>query len=179
MGGVHRSEVADLNARAHAALEADGQLGPLVAVVDERRFCVGDRVLGHRNRYDLGVLNGDLGEITGADDDTVHVRVQDGRDLRLPLEYVGKHLTHSYARTVHKTQGLTCEVALLLGDDTLYAELGYTGLTMGSQENHLYTVVNAEAFDSPGHEVDHLVKALGTSRAKTAAIDYLEPPAVA
>jgi hypothetical protein len=42
---------------------------------------------------------------------------------------VAEHLQHGYARTVHKTQGLTCDVALLLGDDTLYADFGYTGLT--------------------------------------------------
>jgi conjugative relaxase-like TrwC/TraI family protein len=37
MGAIRRSDVRDLNARAHAALEADGCLGPLVAVVDEQR----------------------------------------------------------------------------------------------------------------------------------------------
>ena len=84
------------------------------------------------------------------------------------------HLQHGYARTVHKTQGLTCEVALLLGDDTLYAELGYTGLTRGSAENHLYAVA-VEPSDPDGQALDHVIRALDTSRAKTAAIDYLEP----
>ena len=83
-------------------------------------------------------------------------------------------LNHGYARTVHKTQGLTCEVALLLGDDTLYAELGYTGLTRGSDENHLYAVA-VEPSDPEGHALEHVIRALGTSRAKTAAVDYLEP----
>ena len=99
-----------------------------------------------------------------------------GREVALPLDYVTEHLSHAYARTVHKTQGLTCDVALLLGDDTLYAELGYTGLTRGSQENHLYAVTNTAAIEGDGHELDHLIRALATSRAKTAAIDYLEPP---
>src|SRR5207245_7542202 len=53
LGAVHRSDVRDLNARAHAVLEIAGSLGPLVAVVDEQRFCVGDQVLALRNRYDL------------------------------------------------------------------------------------------------------------------------------
>ncbi len=85
-----------------------------------------------------------------------------------------EHLAHAYARTIHKTQGLTCDVALLLGDDTLYAELGYTGLTRATQENHLYAVVGD---DTDGrYELADLVRTLDTSRAKTAAIDYLEPP---
>src|SRR5204863_3531970 len=127
------------------------------------------------NRYDLGVLNGDLGTITGADGRGIRIRGDNGRDVSLPLAYVTDHLQHGYARTVHKTQGLTCEVALLLGDDTLYAELGYTGLTRGSQANHLYTVVSTPDFEGDGYALDHLVRALDTSRAKTAALDFLEP----
>ena len=176
MGAVHNSDVDDLNARVHALLEATGELGPLVAVVDERRYCVGDEVLGLRNRYDLGMLNGDVGIVTGADADSLHVRCDDGRDVRLPLDYVADHLQHAYARTVHKTQGLTCEIALLLGDDALYAELGYTALTRGTHENRVYTVVTADDFEDRTFHLEHVVRALDRSLAKTAAIDYLDPP---
>ena len=65
MGAVHRSDVDDLNGRVHALLEASDQLGPLVAVADDRRYCVGDSVLGLRNRYDLGIL-GSTGSLTGS-----------------------------------------------------------------------------------------------------------------
>lgn len=177
MGAVHRSDVRDLNARAHAVLEASGQLGAVVAVVDEQRFCVGDQVLGGKNRYDLGILNGDLGDITGGDETSIHVRLSD-REVRLPLDYVADHLQLAYARTVHKAQGLTCEVGLLLGDDALYAELGYTGLTRGRAENHMYTVVGGHWLDEDGDPLAHLVKALDRSLAKTAAIDLVEPVAI-
>lgn len=70
-------------------------------------------------------------------------------------------------------------MALLLGDDSLYAELGYTGLTRGTRENHLYAVTNTAEREGDGHELDHVIRALGTSRAETAAIDYLEPPVLA
>jgi len=169
MGAIRRADVRDLNARAHACLEADGRLGPVVAVIDEQRFCVGDQVLAGRNRYDLGILNGDLGEITGADADSVHVR-SCGREVHLPLDYVTDHLSHAYARTVHKTQGLTCDVGLLLGDDGLYAELGYTGLTRGRAENHLYTVVGTPGLDGEVDPLADIVKALDRSMAKAAAI---------
>lgn len=174
MGAVHHSDVRDLNERAHAVLEATGQLGPHVATIDDQNYHVGDRVLALKNRYDLGILNGDLGRITGADGRGLHIHGDSGRDVVLPLDYVTDNLQHGYARTVHKTQGLTCEVALLLGDDTLYAELGYTGLTRGSDENHLYAVA-VEQSDSEGHALDHVIRALDTSRAKAAAVDYLEP----
>lgn len=175
IGAVHRSDVRDLNSRVHGVLEAAGCLGPLVATVEEQRFCVGDQVLALKNRYDLGVLNGEVAEITGADEQGLHARCDAGREVHLPLDYVTEHVQHSYARTVHKTQGLTCDVALLLGDDGLYAELGYTGLTRGSQENHVYTVVTTQEFEGEGNELTDLIRTLDTSRAKTAAIDYLEP----
>lgn len=174
IGAAHRSDVRDLNARAHAVLEADGRLGTVVAMVDDQRFCAGDQILALKNRYDLGVVNGDLAEITGADQRGIHARCGDGRQVHLPLDYFSEHVTHAYARTVHKAQGLTCEVALLLGDDGLYAELGYTGLTRATQENHIYTVVTTAEFEGDGYELADLVRTLDTSRAKTAAIDYLD-----
>ena len=176
MGAVHRSDVADLNERAHALLEAGGELGPLVAIVDERRYCVGDRVLGLDNRYDLGILNGDLGCIVGANSSSIAVQLDVGRRVDLPIDYVTDHLQHAYSRTVHKTQGLTCEIAMLLGDDALYAELGYTALTRGTQENRVYTVVSNEDFEDRDFHLEHVVRALDRSLAKTAAIDYIDPP---
>jgi conjugative relaxase-like TrwC/TraI family protein len=181
MGAVHRADVADLNTRAHDALEAAGQLGPPVAIVDDRRFCLGEQVLAGRNRYDLGLVNGDLGTITGIVADRPAIRVRIGeRDVEVPMDYVADHLSHAYARTVHKTQGLTCDVALLLGDDTLYAELGYTGLTRGRQRNHLYAVTSSlERGEDGTHDLAHVIAALETSRAKTAAIDIRDAPAIA
>jgi len=167
IGAVGRADVRDLNARAHATLEAAGELGPLVAVVDTQRFCIGDQVLALQNRYDLGIVNGDLAHITGADRDGLQLRTTD-RDITVPLDYATEHLQHGYARTIHKSQGMTCDVALLLGDDTLYAELGYTGLTRGRTRNHLYTVARPH-HDAP--QFAALIAALDTSRAKTAAID--------
>lgn len=174
MGATHRSDVRDLNARAHALLNAAGDLGPAVLTVDEQTYSIGDRIMTLKNRYDLGVLNGDLATIVGAAADCLVVQRDDGHEVHLPNEYVAEHVGHAYARTVHKTQGLTCEVSLLLGDDTLFAEIGYTGLTRATHENHLYTVVGAHDLDQDGYPLAHVVRALGTSRAKTAAIDLAD-----
>jgi ATP-dependent exoDNAse (exonuclease V) alpha subunit len=139
-----------------------------VATVDDRSFHLGDTVLATKNRYDLGILNGQRGTVIGTSRHGMEVRLDDDRHVQLPLDYVSEHLEHSYARTVHKIQGLTCDVALLLGDDTLYAELGYTGLTRGRLANYLYTVAQAD------DDLGHLARSLSTSRAKTAAVDYLD-----
>ena len=174
MGALHRADVTDLNTRAHALLEQHGELGPLVALVDERRFCVGDQVLAGRNRYDLGLVNGDLATVTGPTPtgDGLRLHLPARGEVDVPVDYVRDHLAHAYARTVHKTQGLTCDVALLLGDDTLFTELGYTGLTRGRTENRLYAVVpTLDTAPDGTHDLDHVITALQTSRAKTAAHD--------
>jgi hypothetical protein len=72
MGAAHRSDVRDLIARAHALLEASGAVGPVVAEIDDLRLCKGDQVMALKNRYDIGILNGDVGEIIGAAGDANH-----------------------------------------------------------------------------------------------------------
>ena len=72
---------------------------------------------------------------------------------------------------------MTCDAAFLLGDDGLFAELGYTGLTRGREANRLYTVRGAWDHGRRGEETDelaHIKKALSTSHAQTAATDLLQ-----
>ena len=174
MVALRRDDVADLNRRARLLLQADGRLTPDIVGVNDLGFAEGDRVMAHKNRYDLGILNGDQATITGATNSHVDVKVDDGRRLRLPMEYVAEgHLGHGYALTVHKAQGMTCDEALLLGDDALYAEIGYTGLTRGRVRNRLYTVAATDDLRQPvpGDELSHLRRSLTVSQAKTAAID--------
>src|SRR5207248_2333111 len=92
------------------------------------------------------------------------------------------HLTHGYAMTVHKAQGLTADRAFLFGTDQLYFELGYVGLSRGRITNHLYVVAsdhdNAERGTSTDRCApdDELRRALSTSRAQRLAVDQLDPP---
>jgi ATP-dependent exoDNAse (exonuclease V) alpha subunit len=174
MGAAHRSDARDLNARAHALLEASGHVGPVVVEVDDTRLCVGDEVITLKNRYDIGILNGDVGVVLSASENSLRVQLENGEQRNLPLDYVAEHVAHAYARTVHKNQGLTCQVGLVLADDTLYAEMGYTALTRGSQQNRLYAMVSAHDLDQDGGPLAHVVRSLQTSRAKTAAIDLME-----
>ncbi|MGH9281696.1 MAG: AAA family ATPase, partial [Acidimicrobiales bacterium] len=171
MGALRRSDIADLNDRARVRLRDDRRLGPDVLTVDDRSFAVGDRVLTRRNRYDLGVVNGDVGEITGAGGGRIHLRLDHGREVSVPFAYaVEGHLDFAYARTIHQSQASTCDVEFVLGDDALVAELGYTGLSRARDHNRLYTVAARDP-DHPDDPLAHVRHALGVSQAKTAAID--------
>jgi len=172
MLALHRSDVADLNQRARLHLIANDRLGPVVLDSEDLELRVGDRVLALRNDRKIGIVNGTLGTIgtaTGADPDAVHIETSAGGRLAVPIDYIAAgHLTHGYAMTIHKSQGMTCDVALVLGDDTLHKEAGYTSITRGRERNHVYAVAAQEPAARPG---DDLRRALAVSTAKQTAHD--------
>lgn len=70
-----------------------------------RQFGVGDRVLQTVNNYDLGVMNGESGIITGVDTENGVLTVQvDGEDVVYPFAELDQ-LDLAYAMSVHKSQG--------------------------------------------------------------------------
>jgi ATP-dependent exoDNAse (exonuclease V) alpha subunit len=169
MLALHRGDVSDLNQRARVHLIANDRLGPAVLSSDDLELRVGDRVLALRNDRNVGVVNGTIGTVTGADAHAVQIETSDGDRLAIPIDYVAAgHLTHGYAMTIHKSQGMTCDVALVLGDDTLHREAGYTSITRGRERNHVYAVATQEPSARPTEE---LRRALAVSTAKQTAHD--------
>jgi ATP-dependent exoDNAse (exonuclease V) alpha subunit len=172
MLALHRSDVGDLNRRARLRLRASGDLGEPVLVLDDLELAVGDRVIALRNRRRIGLLNGTQATIQGRAGNDVVVVTDDGTRVHVPLDYLLEgHLTHAYALTVHKSQGMTCDVALVLGDDTIHAEAGYTAMTRARTRNHLYAVASGE----PGDVLAEIRRALERSTSKTTAHDHLAP----
>jgi ATP-dependent exoDNAse (exonuclease V) alpha subunit len=164
MVALRRDDVDDLNERARLSLMRAGRLGAEVLSVDDVGFAVGDRVLAHRNRYDLGLLNGDTGRVAGVRDRRLVVDLDCGRQVEVPTDYLESgHLGHGYARTVHKAQGMTC------------AEAGYTGLSRGRAHNHLYAVASSDELGPDGADdpLAHVRRTLQVSHAKTAAMDLV------
>jgi conjugative relaxase-like TrwC/TraI family protein len=180
-----RQDTADLNMRARQLLVADGELTQTVMVVDDLEFAIGDRVVAHKNRYDLGILNAERATVVGTRGDRLLLDVDGGeRQVAIPTDYIADgHLTHGCASTIHKNQGTTCDAALVLGDDAMFAELGYSALTRGRDLNRLYLVrterEHDHGLDLDGPDpIEALVASLQRSHAKTAAIDHptVQPP---
>jgi conjugative relaxase-like TrwC/TraI family protein len=139
MLAVRRSDVDQLNQAARATLVAAGQVQRDGISAGGRNFAVGDRVMGLSNRRYLGIINGDRATITATRPQSVDVALDRGPTVSLPRPYLeAGHLTHAYALTVHKAQGMTCDRALVLASGTLYREAGYTALSRGRIENRLY-----------------------------------------
>lgn len=185
MIAAHRSDVADLNHRARCLLRAAGRLGLEEMEVFGERFSVGDRVMALKNARRLGVFNGTRGVVEALDlaARTLTIALQDGSEVVLPTTYLEDgHLTHAYAITGHKAQGMTTERAFILGDETLYREWGYVAMSRGKESNSLYVVAGSDPErEELGGQVAgvedpmaELVRALGRSRAKDLAVDVYE-----
>ncbi len=122
---------AHLNQRLQAALNPTGDQVQRLGVV----WRAGDRVMQTVNNYDKDVFNGDAGIITGLDPETgeMTVRFDDKVCEYAPAEL--DELVHSYAATIHKSQGSEYPVVVipLHGQQhvLLQRNLLYTGVTRG------------------------------------------------
>jgi conjugative relaxase-like TrwC/TraI family protein len=186
MLALRRADVEALNRAARSALHERGELGSESLDTPGRDFAVGDRVVTLANRRHLAVVNGARGTITSIDRQAGQLTVwfDTGTETTLPATYLRSgHLGHAYALTIHKAQGMTCDTALLLADDDLFQEAGYTALSRGRRHNQLYRVPTehphreiAHALIERDDPLDHLATTLRRSRHKSLALDSVRRP---
>jgi exodeoxyribonuclease V alpha subunit len=113
-------------------------------------FRVGDLVIQTKNNYDLGVFNGDMGEIVGferEDDDVTMLVSFDGHVVRYEEPEDAAALEYAWALTVHKSQGgqfpAVCVLATTSHFVMLKRNLLYTGVTRA--EKHLLMISGSRA----------------------------------
>ncbi|MEX0592555.1 MAG: MobF family relaxase [Nitriliruptoraceae bacterium] len=141
MIALRRADVDDLNGRARRRMLAAGRIAGDVLEVDGQRFQAGDQIVCLRNDRSVGVVNGTRATITHVDVDgrTLQITGGDGVQTSVPARYIDDgHVTHGYAITGHKAQGLTVDHAFVLGSDDLYREWGYVAMSRGRHTNRLY-----------------------------------------
>jgi len=104
-------------------------------ILGQRAFRTGDRVIHRKNNYDLGVFNGDIGQITHINSIDMTCLVKFFSDERT-VEYQKDQLSElelAYAITIHKSQGseFDCVIIPLVSQhfNMLFRNLIYTGLT--------------------------------------------------
>ena len=173
MIALTRADVDDLNARARTRLEDLGRLDPdrdRIKVRPGLDFGVGERVLALRNDRRIGLVNGTAGTVVAVRTDgglTLRPDRGPAHDIAVPAGYLADgHLTHGWAVTVHKAQGLTTGRAFLLGTDRLYREAGYVALSRAVERTDWYHV----APDDPERSTtDELTRLLVRARAQQLA----------
>jgi ATP-dependent exoDNAse (exonuclease V) alpha subunit len=185
------TDVDQLNHLARYELRARGVLPTAQASFGGRDFSIGDEVMALHNDARLDIVNGERGIVTGIDEHAQRLTLHSARDGNvkvLPAQYLEVGLlTHAYAMTIHKAQGMTCDVALTLAGDTLYQEAAYTALSRGRTENRLYLADPEPRRRDLGHApeldddpADHWIeRALQHSMAKRVAIAHIDHEAEA
>lgn len=159
-----RADVREINAAARALLRDQGLIGGDVVQVGGYAFAIGDRILFLRNDRALGVKNGTLGIVRGCDGKQLNIEIDGGGEVAIDVDAY-PHLTHGYAVTVHKAQGVTTDrVFLFAGDRMSSREWGYVAGSRHRDELHLYAdrSIYAELADD-----------LSVSRPQTMAMDEL------
>lgn len=121
MVAYRRADVAELNSVARVLLDQQGRLGrDRLRLENGLELSVGERILCIRNDRRLEIANGSRGTVVDVDwkERAVVVDLDDNRRVTLPARYLDAgHVSHGYAFTGHKTQGLTVERAFVLADD--------------------------------------------------------------
>jgi conjugative relaxase-like TrwC/TraI family protein len=177
-----RDDVAALNQLGRTSLRKAGQLGPDVTELGGIGFALGDRVVLLRNDTALKVVNGTEGELRAVSDQEITVSTEHGHRV-LPLSFgTDGYLTHGYATTIHKAQGLTVDRAFLLATDALTREAGYVAMSRARLSTELFVPTSSFEDGLPVVGVDepdpmHAVgKRFLISRAKQLATDDLSSP---
>jgi ATP-dependent exoDNAse (exonuclease V) alpha subunit len=157
MLAAHHRQVDALNQRARQRVRTAGGLGEREVLLGDRAYAVGDIVLALRNEYRHGLVNGTRGTITAIDQRARRLVVTtDSRaTVTIPFAYADAGtLTHGYAMTIHKAEGATVAVALVLADATMSRQHLYTAVSRGSQCNVMYV-----STDDLRAEIAHVVEA--------------------
>ena len=164
---VENRHVNALNAGARQYLKANGKLEGEEISVSGNYYMKGDRVLITGTNKELGIINGDLGEILHASMDKFVIGIA-GKEKEIefnPKEYDG--FKHGYATTVFKAQGASIKDVYVFHDKFSGIRNGYVALSRHIDELRLYT--NRESTI----DTKMLVKQLSRDFDKGSSLQYL------
>ena len=140
-------------------------------------FRVGDKVMQTKNNYDiewqkdselgLGVFNGEMGIITEIDEDDsrLWIRFDDGKVA--PIEFQDlEQIEHSYAITIHKSQGSEFNKVILpivsVSPILLTRNVLYTGMTRAKND---LTIVGTE------ETIEYMINNINTKK-RNSGLEY-------
>jgi len=119
-----------------------GVEAPFVRPGRRPRFLLHDKVIQRRNNYDLGVMNGTIGQVVAVDEKSgdLVVRFADREEREVELSAKEGHLKDlrlAYALTIHSAQGseFPCVVLVVHKSHSFqhHRNLFYTGVTRAQQ----------------------------------------------
>lgn len=156
-----RKDVRALNEQARAALQERGIIGQGEEFRTEdgmRNFSAGDQIVFLKNEKSLGVMNGMIGRVVGAEKGKITVEVGDD-NRRVEIDQgLYRNVDHGYATTIHKSQGATVDRVKVLASSMFNRHLSYVALTRHRDSVELYASTQEFARYS---RVDHAAGVTG------------------
>ncbi|CAL7962254.1 Plasmid mobilization system relaxase [Gammaproteobacteria bacterium] len=178
-----RRDAQELNEMARSHRKENNELGEDQALKTEsgnKDFAVNDRIYFLRNDRNLGVKNGTLGTIENiylkeGDGSRGQITVRldrddlDGNPKLVTLD-LGQydHITHGYAATIHKAQGVTVDQSYILASKHLDSHAIYVGMSRHKEAAELFW--SREEFA----DKKELEQVLGRDRSKDVTLDYID-----
>lgn len=181
---VANKDVNALNSGARQYLKARGVLSGQEIRVDGQNYMKGDRVLIKSTNKDLGLTNGDIGELksvsenkivvavpiknpkSGSKGDNVVIAKGATKEIEFnPSDYSG--FRHGYATTIFKSQAASILSVFVYHDGFAGIRNSYVGLSRHIKDLKLY--INSQATRS----MQHLVKQLGADPDTASSLSYL------
>ena len=164
-----RANVAELNRRARAWMDASGRLtGPELVAPGGTNYKTGDRVVTLAPDAKGGLVTSERATVGAVDlaGGALLLCTDDGRQVRLSAEQLGPdRLGYGYATTVHRSQGSTTTRAHLFADGG-GRELAYVAMSRPRQSAHAWVVA-----DDVGQAADDLRRDWSARHTPTWALD--------
>ena len=173
---VKNSDVTAINHGVREYLKLSGDLKGEELAVAGNHYMQGDRVLITKTNKELGLVNGDLAEITAVSSDNFTIKLkgdsgnaerdQGYREISFnPSEYSG--FRHGYATTVFKAQGASIKDVFLYHNGFAGIRNSYVALSRMVEELKLY--VNKESTTN----VNSLISQLSRDAEAGSSLSYL------
>ncbi|MDR0606285.1 MAG: AAA family ATPase [Bacteroidales bacterium] len=109
-----------------------GELSEDIAKINERNFSIGERVMFLENNKKYDIKNGQFAVIVGAAKNDMkyflHVQLENGKNTIIDTSEYDK-IDHSYAMTLHKSQGKTIDNVIVVVDKMMDASATYVAMT--------------------------------------------------
>jgi Ti-type conjugative transfer relaxase TraA len=152
--------------------EVEDDFGKTHTIKIRKGFSKGDRIVFTKNKYGLGIRNGTRGTITELNNQTIRVKLDEGKEVSgKELSFapnLNPYFDHGWAITIHKSQGTTVDRTFVLASFEMNQNLTYVSMTRHRE----WVKVFGSSFDF--WRAEKLPQVLSKSGEKLSAGDYLD-----
>ena len=125
---------------------------------------VGDRILFRKNDTRMGVKNGSLGTITETAAGAMRVQLDEGKEITVDSNDYDE-ISHGYAMTIHKSQGVTVDQSRVLVSSGWDRHLSYVAMSRHKANLKLY-------YGDDSFEKRSVTETINQTRVQESAIDF-------